>query len=213
MDISNFSPILGRLMISDLELLARRDALMLERHGGSAARVFEDQLEILFRSFGFGVVRARPGQERVDLLCIAPARQAFSFIVDAKSSKRPYQLPTDDRRAIEQYVRDIRASKLDSFAQLDFLLLVVGESAAMLDSRLAQLERIIHVPCRAIHAKELAHLRQQVAGPLDPEKFRDLCVGKERLIPRNRVDRLIAVTQKFETLQSSIADLAIRGLM
>lgn len=205
--VSEASPLFTRLLVTDLDPLARRDAELLDHYSVSIERAFEDQLELLFMSFGFGVLRARPGQERVDLLCVASSRRAFSFLVDAKSSRRGYALPTDDRRALEQYVEELFLSNLQGLAPLEFLLLVVGEPGKTLPDRLRRLGRRANAACHFVRASELARLRENVAGPLDPVEFRAMCIGESVEVTSSAIDNMIARTRSRETLQTTLSDL------
>jgi|GEM_PF-2465536 len=71
--------------LKELSLLSVRDEMAIEKYGVKRLeKVFEQKLALIFQSFGFTVVPARPGEARADLLCIARSDR-FTFLVDAMS--------------------------------------------------------------------------------------------------------------------------------
>jgi hypothetical protein len=132
-DITNTGHKPGRFSLirpADLELLATRAESMARRHGlKSIEAVFEQQIALIFQSFGFLVVPTKPGRESIDLRCFSNDSQDSSQImVEAKTTKGVYSLPAKDRRALRDYVNSVQRT----FKTLPppSLLIVVGPRPA-----------------------------------------------------------------------------------
>jgi hypothetical protein len=115
----------SQMRLRELPALASRASVMVDRYGEKRVeKVFETQLSLLVQSLGFAVVRTRSGERRVDLLCIAGGPGEFTFLLEAKTSARPYSFSTADERALSEYVRDVRRSVAGNIPALRFVLLV-----------------------------------------------------------------------------------------
>jgi hypothetical protein len=154
------------LRLPELQLLATRADAVKARYGDrKVEKVFEQQLALLIQSLGFYVVSTRTGESTVDLVCIsADPASPFTFLLEAKSSSRPYTLPSDDRRALLQYVEDVK-SNLTTSPPLAFVLVVGGAPQRTLKSKIDELEIAANVPVRFCTAQSLANLRENLIGP------------------------------------------------
>ncbi|MFI2202074.1 hypothetical protein ACH47Z_15135 [Streptomyces sp. NPDC020192] len=154
------------LRLPELQLLATRADAVKARYGDrKVEKVFEQQLALLIQSLGFYVVSTRTGESTVDLVCIsADPASPFTFLLEAKSSGRPYTLPSDDRRALLQYVEDVK-SNLTTSPPLAFVLIVGGAPQKTLAEKIGDLELAAKVPVRFCTAQSLANLRENLIGP------------------------------------------------
>jgi hypothetical protein len=186
------------IRLTELAPLANRDARMSKKYGSKRVeKVFEQQLALIVQSFGFYVVSTRTGQRTVDLICISADPTArFTFLLEAKTSGRPYALPRDDARALLEYIREVRTG-LTTLPPLHFVLMIGPPPSATLEKKLQGLEAEAGSPIRYCSAHELAQLREVVAGPLPLNDFADHLLLAPRVVPagfaqtmRSRVDEL-----------------------
>jgi hypothetical protein len=186
------------IRLTELAPLANRDARMSKKYGSKRIeKVFEQQLALIVQSFGLYVVSTRTGQRTVDLICISADPTArFTFLLEAKTSGRPYALPRDDARALLEYIREVRAG-LTTLPPLHFVLMIGPSPSATLEKKLQGLEAEAGLPIRYCSAHELAQLREVVAGPLPLNDFTDYLLLASRVVPagfaqtmRSRVDEL-----------------------
>jgi hypothetical protein len=160
-------------------------------------KIFEQQLALIVQSFGLYVVSTRTGQRTVDLICISADPNArITFLLEAKTSGRPYALPRDDARALLEYIRDVRTG-LTTLPPLHFVLMIGPSPSATLEKKLQGLEAEAGLPIRYCPARELAQLREVVAGPLPLNDFTDHLLLTSKVVPegfaqtmRSRVDEL-----------------------
>ncbi len=166
----------GSLVLTqELHLLAGRNDTILERYGEKQVEErFEQQLALLMQSFGFLVVATKRGQRRVDLVCLSPqtsrSEDAFTLLVEAKSTAGKYALPTRDSRAITEYVRDTRRA-LSTLPPVRMVLVVGPEITATVPAKLRALEADVGIPVRYAHAYLLAELRRRSPGPIPMGAF------------------------------------------
>jgi hypothetical protein len=186
------------IRLTELAPLANRDARMDKKYGSKRIeKVFEQQLALIVQSFGLYVVSTRTGQRTVDLICISTDPTArFTFLLEAKTSGRPYALPRDDARALLEYIREVRAG-LTTLPPLHFVLMIGPSPSATLEKKLQGLEAEAGLPIRYCPAHELAQLREVVAGPLPLNDFTDYLLLASKVVPagfaqtmRSRVDEL-----------------------
>ena len=194
------------IRLSELPLLATRADSVVARYGRKRVeKVFEHQLSLIFQSFGFQVVSTRLAQSTVDLFCISSdASEGYSFIVEAKTTKAKYSLPTRDARALKDYANDIN-SALRSLPQLKFVLVVANEPAKTLPSKIMALSASLGVPVRFCTASQIAELREVIPGPLPATTFRDEILQSDALLP---VDFAGRVGRSYETLQGAHVEFA-----
>jgi len=168
----------------ELPLLASRSPLMKKKYGEKKVeKVFEQQLALIFQSFGLTVIPARMGEAGADLLCIS--REAkFSFLVDAKSSGKPYTLPKADRRALADYAKEF-GTWLADLPDLEFILVVGPTPGKTLERRLKELEVDVHKPVRFASAQLIRKMRDELPGPVIPEVFKKSILSSPNLLPED----------------------------
>lgn len=173
------------LRLDEISALARRDRAMAERYGASRiARVFEQQLFLLMQSLGMVVVPTQTGQPTADLLCVGSPDGAPSFLVEAKTSARPYSLPSKDARALRDYVTDVRR-RLTTLPPLGFVLIVGPTPASTLANKLRKLERDLALPVRYSVALALANLREALPGPIPQDAFARSALDGPHVLPND----------------------------
>ena len=188
-----FSGPFSSIDLPELQDLAARAAGMIEKYGERRVeKVFEQQLALLMQSLGFYVVRTRTGRRRVDLVCISsdPNHQ-YSVLVEAKSTHRPYALPTSDQRALSEYADDVRRT-LVTLPPLRLVFLVGPSGASTLEAKLNLLEGNLGTPVRFLTATQLALLRDLVPGHAPAAAFRDLAVGARTRVLTDDFARSVA---------------------
>jgi hypothetical protein len=191
--------IFSSIRLSELPMLAARSETVVKRYGDKMIeRLYEQQLSILMQSFGFVVTSARVAERRVDLTCISVDRfNGYVFLLDAKSSKRPYSLPVDDERALREYVESSRAN-LVTLPPLRFLMIVGHRGSPSLARRLNLLEGRLGIPVRFCPAHILASLREAIPGPVPFQVFAESVVMHDPILGDGFVE---AVQRAFELLQ------------
>jgi hypothetical protein len=163
------------VLVQELGLLAGRNENMLERYGAKQVEErFEQQLALLMQSFGFLVVPAKRGERRVDLVCLTPIttehEESFTILVEAKSARGTYTLPTKDSRAIAEYVRDTKRA-LATLPPVKMVLIIGPAIASTVPGKLRNLEGEVGIPVRYAGAHLLAELRRRSPGPIPTTAF------------------------------------------
>ena len=149
----------------DLANLASRAQHAVKRFGDkNVEMVFERQLAFLMRSFGFFVSPSTTGRRAIDLICISAVPEPYMLMVEAKTSRRAYYLPTKDARALKEYAKNTQAM-LSTLPPLKLLLIVGPNPASTLVDKLRSLEAEVGVPIRYCEASVLADLRKRLPGP------------------------------------------------
>jgi hypothetical protein len=172
---------------------------MVDRYGEKRVeKVFETQLSLLVQSLGFAVVRTRSGERRVDLLCIAGGPGEFTFLLEAKTSARPYSFSTADERALSEYVRDVRRSVAGNIPALRFVLLVGASPAKTLASKLQRFEAENSVPTRFMKAGALVRLRAGLPGPVRAPTLEARLLASPSVVPDEVVDDVITKQRDVE---------------
>jgi hypothetical protein len=148
------------IRLSELAPLANRDARMMKKYGSKRIeQIFEQQLALIVQSFGLYVISTRTGERTVDLICIsADPTVRFTFLLEAKTSGRPYALPRDDARALLEYIREVQAG-LTTLPPLHFVLMVGPPPSLTLEKKLQALETEAGLPIRYCTAHELKEVR------------------------------------------------------
>ncbi|GAB2956108.1 hypothetical protein LWP59_34710 [Amycolatopsis acidiphila] len=183
-------------LIGSLELgdLARRSEEVIRRHGDKQVEErFEQQLSILLQSFGFIVVSTSRGERRVDLICIASqgGGAPYTLLVEAKSTARPYALPTKHSRALQEYVDNVK-HKLTTLPPLKLLLIVGPEPAKTLSQKLTDLENLASTPVRYCPAGSLAHLRRILAGAVPAGVFLDALLSAPKVVGGEQLHQVVS---------------------
>lgn len=166
----------GLLDLDFLCRVARRDAGTLAglRSVRDADSLFEQQLALLLTSMGFVTVPAERATRGVDLICFGhpAAKNEFSFLLEAKSSAKNYSLPTDDERALREYVARVRA-RLDRPDDLKFLIIVSASPSRTLEAKLLILQADIRMPVRYLNADALVAMRRALPAHVPMDPFRE----------------------------------------
>jgi hypothetical protein len=196
--------------INELHLLATRHESVVKKYG---AKRVEGQLErvlsLLVQSWGFYVATTSVGERRIDLICLSgDPRGQYSFLIEAKSSGKPYALPVADERAIGEYIHDVRRS-LSTLPPLAFVLIVGGAAGPSLGTRLRRLEARHGIPVRFITGGALQRLDTMLPGPAPHGEFRDSIVAAEALVGN---DVIGAIASRYKDLQDAHA-MMIRTLL
>lgn len=201
------------LRTPELALLASRDKKLLTRYGTKQVeKVFERQLALLFQSFGFYVVETKSGQKTVDLICISSdPRKTMTILVEAKTSGKPYSLPTKDRRALTEYAKDVKKS-LTSMPALEFVLIIGPQPVSTLEGRLNELEAEIQTPVRYITAAKLAAIRECMPGPLPMETLRNDVIRSDTRILKDLDKSILETHQRQQQAHSLFVNTMLGGV-
>lgn len=161
------------IRLPEFASLAHREPAAIALYGAKHVEsIFEQQLALILQSFGFIVVQTRRGERTVDLVCISPdAACPMTFLVEAKTTKGEYNLPTSDQRALLEYVRKVQAN-LTTLPVLAFVLLVTPPVATTVERKLSSLQAEASLPIRLMTATRLAELREAIPGPIRVPIFR-----------------------------------------
>jgi hypothetical protein len=180
------------LRINELSALARRGPAVLRTYGaGNVASRFEQQLSLLVQSFGLFVIPSRRGERTVDLICLSnDPTTPLSFLLEAKSTARPYALPSSDSRALAEYIENV-SNSIAPFPQLAFVLLVGPVPSRTLAEKLLALQARAGLPLRYCEVATLARLRQALPGQLPTRTFADAVIRGAAVLPDNFIDRVI----------------------
>jgi hypothetical protein len=163
-------------------------------------KVFEQQLALIVQSFGFYVISTRTGERTVDLICISADPSAhISFLLEAKTSKRPYSLPRDDARALREYIAEVQAG-LTTLPPLQFALMIGPSPSTTLDRKLQALEAEVGVPIRFCSAQHFANLRGAIAGPIPLREFAERLILSQRIVSASLPEE---IKTRAEQLRSS----------
>lgn len=166
--------VFSSIKTEELSLLASRDPEITKRYGQKVLeKVFERQLALIMQSFGMYVVSTKMGIRTVDLICISSfPDQKYTFLVEAKTTNKPYSLPRKDFRALKEYVDDVRHT-LHTLPALRFVLISAYKPSRTLRNKLRDLQAETGVPVRFISSKQISDLRENVIGPLPSDVFAD----------------------------------------
>lgn len=162
--------------------LGRRDPRVIKEIGSAkkVEKAFENSLAVVLQSMGFFVVQAGIGERSVDLVCLSEQAH-YSFLLEAKSSQNPYNLPTTDERAITDYVKQVK-SKLQVLPPLNLVLIVGPPPSDGLRARLKKVEQSVRLPVRYCPATAIAAIRNSMPGPVSHHDFRDLLLAEDMII-------------------------------
>jgi hypothetical protein len=166
--------IFSQMRLNELSLIAIRDPSVIEKYGvHHLDKLFENQLSLIFQSFGYYVASAKIGERIVDLICISAASDPkMSFWIEAKTSSKSYSLPSKDERAIVDYISSFNSRSSSSIIPpLAFVLIVGSEPSDRLASKLQKLETRLQIPIRFCRAYDIAHLREKILGPIPFDIF------------------------------------------
>jgi hypothetical protein len=154
-------------------------------------KAFEAQLALLMQSLGFYVIKTRTGERTVDLVCISGDPTApFTMMLEAKTTKAAYTLPTKDERALIEYVSTVQES-LTTSPKLGLVLIVGSAASKTLGSRLRRVETTSGVAVRFCRAQELASLRESILGPLPLVLLKKELLSAPNIVPASFVKDIV----------------------
>jgi hypothetical protein len=193
------------LRLPELQLLASQDPRMQQRYGPKQVeKNFELQLALLMQSFGFYVIRTRVGERTVDLICISGDPTAsYTLMVEAKTSKAPYAMPTKDERALIEYVATVQES-LTTSPKLGMVLVVGSAATRGLAVKLRRIENATGVAARFCTAQELATLRESILGPLSPNLIRRELLTAPHVVSESCMNSIIEEVNMRASAQEAL---------
>lgn len=198
-DLLDFASTEWNVNTSRLVRLAENDTHLQESLGARLYTEFEKQLVSLFGSFGYLVSHTQHGQRRVDLVVAAPPPCPYTYLVEAKSRKSTYSLPTSDERALQNYVSTYKQASL-TLPELRFVIIVSSKPSKTIAKKLMTLSSSEGLPFRFIAAKELAHLRHRVSGVIPPKLLLDSILTSEPILGEVWVKKLIDKVANYKGL-------------
>lgn len=194
------------LALRDLASRAQRAVHLLGEK--NIETVFERRLLFVMQSFGFLVSSARRGAKAADLICISAAREPYTLLLEAKTSRRNYYLPTKDARALKEYTVETQAA-LSTLPPLKLVLVVGPAAASTLAHKIRLLEGDVGVPIRYCETSVLEELRKRLPGPVPATVFLSALRLSEHIVNRDIVD---AVAQGYE-LEQAIHDSFVQEML
>jgi hypothetical protein len=200
--------------LKELAQLSERNAVLVDKYGDKQIeKRFEQQLTILFQTFGFLTVPAVSGEPVADLLCVCrEGPEKFSFLVDAKSSKRPYSFPKADQRALLEYVQETKRSLID-LPPLRFAVLVGHGPGSTISAKLKELEGKAGIPLRFIAAADLAHLRGRHTGALRLDFFLETMMQATPVVSTDAWEQMLNRQSEFhETYTQFVRKMRTVGI-
>ncbi|MCJ7566680.1 MAG: hypothetical protein MUO58_03980 [Anaerolineales bacterium] len=148
-----------------LARLAAGDPELSELLGARLPLEMEKQITLLLRALGFLVSSTRPGMRRVDVIGASWSGIKYAFMLDAKSSRRPYYFPTSDQRAIKEYV-DSYSRATHTQPDLRFVLIASSSPASTLSQKIRHFSSEIGIPLRFISAENLGNISNGIGGAI-----------------------------------------------
>jgi hypothetical protein len=200
-------PLSASLRTHELLALASRADTLQQRYGARMiARLFERQLALVIESLGFLVAPAAAGVRGSDMLCISrDDAHSYSMLVDAKTSRRPYALPSRDERAFTEYVGQFRRYMGD-LPRLAFVLLVGHGPARTTIVKMRLLQNHLGVPIRFVDAGDLAWLRNQLLGPVDRRLWHDALTTCDVIVTRESLEALFQTQMQTKNAYRQFAE-------
>ncbi len=207
-DSSHSPGMFSNIKVNEISLLGKRDKQMIDKYGRkNVEAAFEQQLALIIQSFGFSVVPAQKGERKIDLVCVSglvstDQRDNYSFLLEAKTSGKPYSLPTDDQRAIKEYVTQSRRA-LHGIPQLQFVLIVGYKPTKTLLSKLKQLESSAGIPIRFCSTQQISKLRESLPGPVPMLSFKENIIAGPPIMTDKSIEN---ITDTYTGVQKAYAD-------
>lgn len=193
----------------ELGPIAARESAMIRRYGEKALEsILEQQIALVFQSFGFLVIPTQRGKRSVDLLCLSNDHRVNRlFMIEAKTTKGFYSLPAKDDRALREYVESVRTS-LRTLPDPSLLLVVAPKAASTLEKKLDALSDAIRLPVRFIPAEILGEVREGVPGAIPSDLLLDSIIDESTLVssefPRKISTRLDELQQVHRRLAKDL---------
>jgi hypothetical protein len=185
--------------ISRMVRLAQKDSQLHKSLGTRLYTEFEEELKLLFQSFGYFVSHTRPGKRRVDLVVAAPPPYPYVFLVEAKSCKSAYSLPASDERALREYI-SVYQQDTHTLPPLRFVLITSSKPTRTLGGKLARLTASEGVPIRFVSAQELGFLRYNLHGTIHPKLLLDSIDSAEDILDRQWAEGIIRSVEYREQI-------------
>ena len=129
----------------------------------------------------------------------------MSFLLEAKTSAKPYALPAKDGRALLEYVADARRA-LSTLPPLRFVLLLGHGPARTVEGKLARLEAAANVPMRFCAAQDLADLRESILGPAPLHALTDEILAGPHVLPRGFVSTVVRSHDAARTAHTAFVE-------
>lgn len=170
--------------------IAEGDETLSKKLGKKMYNEFESDLSKIFESFGYFVSLTKIGDRRVDLIVSSPNPNSFTFLVDAKSKKTPYNLPVQDERAISEYIQRYQNSRM-AVPKLNFFLIVSASPSSHLEEKLKQLGHQCSIPIKFISATDLLFLYNNVTFVLFYEEFNKMVTETNPIITQTDIIKLL----------------------
>jgi hypothetical protein len=195
--------IFSELRPDRLSFIARRNEEAVQVYGNKGVeKALERQLALLVQSIGFFVIATKTGRNTVDLLCISPdPRSHYTFMIEAKTSRRPYALPRKDSRALQEYVQTV-TKHLGTLPPLSFILVVGQAPASTLKSKMVSLQIKLGVPARYIDAVDLAAFREHFTGYLSHEVFAQAVLSGDFILSKETIIKIIETSESQQKAHS-----------
>lgn len=197
------------MKLGELAALAKRTEPVMKRYGrfGVAGR-FEQQLALVANSLGCIVVQTRRFERSVDIVCFSENPKA-TFLIEAKTTARPYSLPTSDQRALVEYVSAIRDG-LGVLPALQLVILVGPEPAGTLQSKLRQLSLEMNLPIRYLRAADLATVRRHIVGPFPLGGFLSALKNGQEIVEKQVISGLVSDHRRERQLVLDLVNFKLR---
>jgi hypothetical protein len=119
--------------------------------------------------------------------------------MEAKSTGRAYNLPTDDARALADYVSQVRAT-LTTVPPLRFVMVLGPSAAKPLTNRLQHLEQQLGLPVRFASASSLGRLRESIPGPVPMAAFLECVLAGPEVLSE---DFWVDAASRFRGMQEA----------
>jgi len=181
-------------VLSDLELLSKRDQSLVELHGPNLQAVFEDRLCDAFRLLGYEVRQLGHKVARREPDGIAISRKDhYAILFDAKSSSDGYYVGTDDREIMEYIDHREEGLSEEGMSQV-FFLIVSSKFRGDFHKSIRSIAYSKNVLLTLLKAEDLLYLleRRMKEARLSPRILRWLfCEGG--LLTRERIDELLSM--------------------
>jgi len=181
-------------IISDLELLSKRDESLVELHGPNLQAVFEDRLCDAFKLLGYEVRQLGHKVARREPDGIAMSRKDhYAILFDAKSSSDGYYVGTDDREIME-YIDHWEETLSEEGMSQVFFLIVSSQFKGDFQKSIRSIAYSKNVLLTLLKAEDLLYLleRRMKEPKLRPGILRWLFC-EAGLLTRERIDELLSM--------------------
>jgi hypothetical protein len=164
--------------------IANGDEKIREKFGAKIYIEFEKQIAKIFDAFGFFVSPTSIGKRRADIIVATQKPNAYTFLVDAKSCKGNYSLPTTDSRAIKEYILTQKES-LDIMPPLKFFLIISSSPSKTLESKLKKLSNEVGLPIKFVSALDLCDIIESSNWSIYSQSFLTSIVESGPILDKN----------------------------